>query len=233
MESLKQYIYLDEGGIDSLYAQIAEEIVVEREFEVEKHSAGEAKGTFSAKLNELLDTGISLSGEGGTANTTRVKTTFPMEKKLMLIQLYVKENENLIEHYGDISRKYKSNSQNFVLLTDKFDTSLDCRDWSNAMRQIAQFEYIPFYKAPSEKADSYEYDDSYYKTMSMYHTKVTMNLGVQKMRDGYFHSFGMTSHMSVLFRICGGENIPLGVFGHLYKLTEDIFQIKPYAVWRV
>lgn len=59
--------------------------------------------------------------------------------------------------------------------------------------------------------------------------KITMNLNVKKMeRLG-----GMTSQLAVLFRTTKGVNIRLGVLGHIYKLAEEVYQIKPYAVWRV
>lgn len=54
-----------------------------------------------------------------------------------------------------------------------------------------------------------------------------MNMGVSKMeRFG-----GLTSHLAVLLRATKGLDIKLGVFGHIYKLADSIYQIKPYAVW--
>lgn len=64
--------------------------------------------------------------------------------------------------------------------------------------------------------------------MALEKTKLTMNLSIKKMEP----LGGFTSHLAVLFRETKGTNIRLGVFGHIYKLTESVYQIKPYAVWR-
>jgi hypothetical protein len=55
-----------------------------------------------------------------------------------------------------------------------------------------------------------------------------MNLSIKKMEP----LGGFSSHLATLFRVTKGTNIRLGVFGHVYKLTESVYQIKPYAVWR-
>lgn len=112
-----------------------------------------------------------------------------------------------------------------------FDTDFYYNDWSKTVASAKQSGYIQFYKGgdnANKFKDTYQYDDSYYKTMALNKIKLTMNLGIDKMEP----FGGVTSHLAVLFRETHGENIRLGVFGHLYKLTESVFQIKPYAVWR-
>lgn len=231
MTELKQYIYIDADGIDSLYAQIVNEVVIENEIETGKRSNGSAKGSFSARVNELFNTDVNLIGEREVIHSSRQKTMIPYESKIQLLYDYIIQHENLIDEYSKIKGKYQTKKQNFVLFSSCFDTTLDCQNWENSMYQIGKYGYVPLYKAPSESFDGYDYRDSYYKKSMMYQTKITMNLGIQKM-IGY-SSYAMTSHLAVLFRSYRGKDIPLGVFGHIYRLAEDLFQIKPYAVWRV
>lgn len=230
MEQIKQYIYMDVDGINSLYAQIVNEMTVERETETEKRTSGMVKGAFAVKAKELFMTDVSLAGERESAHTLRQKTILTDEQKIQLLLDHISENENLIKDYNKIGETYQASNCNFVFFSTGFDTTLDCADWSNAQQQIVTFGYIPFYKAPSEKSDDYEYRDCYFKALAMSQTKVTMNLGIQNM-CGY-SSYGMTSHLSVMIRALKGHNIPLGVFGHIYRLAERLYQIKPYAVWR-
>jgi hypothetical protein len=104
-------------------------------------------------------------------------------------------------------------------------------DWFKTVDLANQCGYIPFYKggdATNKFKDTYQYDDSYYKTMALKKIKLTMNLSIKKMEP----LGGFLSHLATLFRVTKGTNIRLGVFGHVYKLTESVYQIKPYAVWR-
>lgn len=231
MNQMKYYIYMDMEGIESLCAQIMDAIVVEQEVETKKRVEGTASGAFSVKLNELFNTDVCLAGEGEATQSQRFVFHFPNERKLKLLQDYVLEHENTIKEYGDIKLKYQPDKPNFVYFTTTFDTALDCNNYENLCIQTGKFGYCPFYKAPSESIDSYEYSDFYYKNFPMYKTKITMNLNIQKMRG--LIGMGVSSHLYSFLRLSDGHNIPLGVFGHIFKLKDDLYQIKPYAVWRV
>ena len=113
-----------------------------------------------------------------------------------------------------------------------FNTDFYRSDWFKTVELVNQFGYIPFYNGGNSAngiQDTYQYHDSYYKTMPYDKTKITMNLNIKKME----HLGGLTSHLATMFRATKGRNIRLGVWGHIYKLVETVYQIKPYAVWRV
>nr|WP_288452665.1 hypothetical protein [uncultured Anaerostipes sp.] len=144
--------------------------------------------------------------------------------------LYIEKCNGILKDETEISKKFQNNKQNFVLLTMPFDVEYYESDWNKMADLIEQWECIPFYKG-SEKnkfKDTYQYDDSYYKTMNLRKIGVFMSLSIKKMEP----FGGFTSHLATLFRITKGKNIRLGIFGHIYKATEDLYQIKPYAVWR-
>lgn len=234
MEQLKNYIYIDKIGIDSLLSQITSELIETNHVQTTRRKTGTANGNvgFSELFKKLFKADISLSGELESIETINQTTTQPFEAKLQQIVKYIEKHENLLKDRTEIPQKYQENRQNFVLLTMPFDTDFYRSNWNKTVELVHQFGYIPFYKGgknTNKFKDTYEYHDSYFKTMNYDKSKITMNLSVQKME-----SFGgMTSHLAVLFRATKGANIHLGVMGHIYKLIEDIYQIKPYAVWRV
>ena len=158
-------------------------------------------------------------------------TTQPYEAKIQQIIQYVEKCEVVLKNRAEIHKNYQEDKQNFVLLTMPFDTDFYHNDWFKTVDLANQCGYIPFYKggdATNKFKDTYQYDDSYYKTMALKKIKLTMNLSIKKMEP----LGGFSSHLATLFRVTKGTNIRLGVFGHVYKLTESVYQIKPYAVWR-
>lgn len=233
MKELKNYIYMDMIGIDSLLSQITSEFVETNHVQTTNRKKGIANGTigFSELVKKLFKADASLSGELEAVQVIDKTTTQPYEAKVEQIITYIEKHEVLLKSKIDITQNYQEEKQNFVLLTMPFNTDFYRNDWSKTVDLVNQFGYIPFYNGGNNNRlkDTYQYHDSYYKTMHFDKTKITMNLNIKKME----YLGGMTSHLAVFFRATKGTNIRLGVFGHVYKLVEDVYQIKPYAVWRV
>jgi len=84
--------------------------------------------------------------------------------------------------------------------------------------------------------DTYNYSDDYYKQKNRDTIKVKekyIRILMQTKNDKMTTSFGgITSHLVTQIRFCRGYNISFGIIGHLIKLGDDLYQIKPYAVWR-
>lgn len=234
MKELKNYIYMDMTGIDSLLSQITSELVETNHVQTTNRKMGVANGNigFSELVKKLFKADISLSGELESVQVIDKTTTQPYEAKIEQIIIYTEKHEVLLKSKSDIMQNFQEEKQNFVLLSMPFDTDFYRNDWFKTVDLVNQFGYIPFYNGGNSTnriKDTYQYHDSYYKTMHYDKTKITMNLNIKKME----HLGGMTSHLAVLFRTTKGTNIRLGVFGHVYKLVEEVYQIKPYAVWRV
>lgn len=233
MEQLKDYIYMDHVGIDSLLAQISSEVVEENRIQTTKRKTGAVAGNlgFSELVKKIFKADASMSGELETVQVIDRVTIQPYEAKVKQIIKYVEEHEMLLRDRSEIINKYQEDKQNFVFLSMPFDTDFYNSDWSKTVSLAEQFGYIPFYKGGSsanKSKDTYQYHDSYYKTMVYDNTKITMNLSINKMQP----FGGFTSHLAVLFRATQGNNIHLGVFGHVYRIIDSVYQIKPYAVWR-
>ena len=233
MESLKNYIYMDMVGIDSLLSQITSELVETSHIQTTSRKAGNANGSigFSEVVNKIFKADVSVSGEMESVQTIDKTTTQPYEVKIQQIIQQVEKCEAVLKDRAEIYKNHQEDKQNFVLLTMPFDTDFYHNDWFKTVDLANQCGYIPFYKggdATNKFKDTYQYDDSYYKTMALKKIKLTMNLSIKKMEP----LGGFSSHLATLFRVTKGTNIRLGVFGHVYKLTESVYQIKPYAVWR-
>lgn len=231
MEQLKNYIYMDMVGLDSLLSQITCEFVEESHIQTTKRKTGEAKGElgFSELVKKLFKAGVSVSGELESVQTINKKMTQPYETKIQQIAKYIQNNEVLLKDRKEIIEKYTENKQIFIYAKMLFDTDFNYEAWFDAVALAEKIGYLFFYKGgTNNNKDNYQYNDSYYKTMDLDKTKIVMNMSVQKMeRFG-----GITSHLAVLFRETKGLNVPLGVFGHVYRVAPSVYQIKPYAIWR-
>lgn len=233
MEQLKNYIYIDMVGIDSLLSQITSELVETNRIQTTSRKTGSTNGNlgFSELVKKIFKADVSVSGEIESVQIVDKTTTQPCEAKIQQIIQYVEKYEVVLKDRAKIQRDYQEDKQNFVLLTMPFDTDFYHSNWFETVKLAEQFGYISFYKggdSTNKFKDTYQYDDFYYKTMALEKIKLTMNLSIKKMEP----LGGFTSHLATLFRVTKGINIRLGVFGHIYKLTEDVYQIKPYAVWR-
>lgn len=233
VEQLKNYIYMDMIGIDSLLSQITSESVETNHIQTTSRKTGSTNGNlgFPELVKKIFKADVSVSGEIESVQIVDKTTTQPYEAKIQQIVKYVEKYEVVLKDRAKIRNDYQEDKQNFVLLTMPFDTDFYHSNWFETVKLAEQFGYIPFYKGgdnTNKFKDTYQYDDSYYKTMALEKTKLTMNLNIKKMEP----LGGFSSHLATLFRVTKGTNIRLGVFGHIYKLTEDVYQIKPYAVWR-
>ena len=233
MEQLRNYIYMDMAGIDSLLFQITSESVETSSIQTTNRKTSGANGSigFSELVKKLFNADVSVSGEIESTQTISKTTTQPYEAKIQEIVKYVENHEVVLKDRAKIPNYYQEDKQNFVLFTMSFDTDFYHNDWFKTVALAKQYGYIQFYKGgdnTNKFKDTYQYDDSYYKTMALDKVKLTMNLSIEKMEP----FGGITSHLATLFRVTHGTNIRLGVFGHIYRLTESVYQIKPYAVWR-
>lgn len=225
---------MDKIGIDSLLAQITSELVETNHVQTTNRKKGISSGSIGLFKNfkKILDVDVNLSGELESVQVIDKTTTQPYEAKIQQIIKYIEKHEILLKDKVDIVQKYQIDKQNFVLFTMSFDTDFYRSNWSETLDLLHQLGYLTFYQGDQSTnilVDDYQYHDYYYKTMYYDKVKITMDLNIKKMEP----FGGVTSHLAVLFRKTKGVNIRLGVLGHVYKLTEDFFQIKPYAVWRV
>ncbi len=228
--SLVNYWYIDKSGIDSLLAQISSELVQEKHIKTTQ----KGRGTINASLNfgeivkKLLNTDVGASGEVEAVREIEKVEIQPYESKIQQLTKYIEQNEMLLYSKEEIFSKFRDTATNFICGRIEFDTSLNVANWAEAANFLQQWGYIPLCSGGADTPSPYDYSDNYYKKMGATSSKIVMSMSTDKVQTSYL---GSTSHLAVYFRANNGSNIPLGVLGHVFKLTPGLYQIKPYAVW--
>lgn len=223
MEEIRNYIYIDEQGIDSIYSQLHKENIAEMRTKQIKTNSG--------SLNIIK--GL-IKGEHTSTTECDKLISLTYEQKISQIIKIVSKNKN---YYTDLNKATSKNlkpSKGIIIVNihDTFHYTLNFNDYET-YEYMLKSGYIQLEKGDISIAsktkllsncDTHNYRDDYYK-QSRY--KITMSMNLEKMRTSYQ---GRTSHLSVALR--GGDgNISLGVFGQLRNINELFFQIKPFAVW--
>jgi hypothetical protein len=228
---IHEYIYLNNDGIDSLLAQLTDELVLETVIEETNNRTGKAKGGFgfSGILKAMASSDVGLEGELGVQYSQRKNIAFAYEHKLATIYKKLQDEGALFTF--DIALNKQSNNCPF-----KSELLFYTNQRHEQLRECGYllFEYrsheinaklrTNYRQYQSKYIDPYNHSDNYYKNGS--NKRVCMNLNIDKLTT----STGNTSHLMTMLRGSGGL-ISLGVFGYLIKVTPDYFQIKPYAVW--
>lgn len=236
MKSIRNYIYIDEMGIDSIYSQLHDESI--EKMTVKQTKANTASANASAglsKFKQLFTASASVNGELSKSTQYEKQITLTYEQKINQIIETLDTYDNYYTNLNTVTYK-KSLDQNstFVNINDTFFSRLDFNS-PEVFRYIQRSGYLEFEKgdmpiSPNSKitydisCDTYNYHDSYYKD-SRY--RVVLSMSIDKMKTSYN---GMTSHLAVALR-AGKGKIKLGVFGQIRIVNDLYFQIKPFAVW--
>lgn len=147
MKELRNYIYMDMIGIDSLLSQITSELIETNHIQTTNRKMGTAKGNigFSELVRKIFKADASLSGELESVQVIDKTTTLPYEAKIEQIITYIEKHKILLKNKIDITQNYQEEKQNFVLLVMSFDTDFYRDDWFKTVDLVNQFGYIPFY----------------------------------------------------------------------------------------
>ena len=224
---LVNYWYIDKQGIDSLLSQISSEFIQEEHIKMTQKGTGSVSGNigFAKLLKQLFNADVNLTGGVETTRTVEKVEIQPYETKIQHLKKYIEEKEVLLCNKHEVFTKYEQGKTNFVFGNVEFDTKLNVKNWEEAVGFIQQWGYIPFY---NNGMNIYDERDDYFKNANAINAEIVMSLGIDKMQTSYS---GFTSHFATSLRKLGGKNIPLGVFGHILKLSPDFYQINPYAIW--
>lgn len=223
MDEIKNYIYIDEQGIDSIYSQLHKETVEEMRIKKTKTNSG------SINIIKGL-----IKGEHTSSTECDKLVSLTHEQKICEIIKIVSKNKN---YFTDLNKATNNNLKpsNGIIIVNIQDTFYCSLDFNTreAYDYMKNSGYIGFEKgdlliSPTPKSipkkyETYNYRDDYYKD-SRY--KVIFSMNLQKMKT----SMGLTSHLPMAIRYGNGK-IKLGVFGQLRTINDLFFQIKPFAVW--
>jgi len=225
--SERYYIYKDNVGVDSIVNQIMTMKTVERCVQTKGKGNINGEKEMYELLSRLLKAEVGAPIESEYIKVLDEKKCISYETKTKQIIEYINNNGSLIKRPHEIIQKYNNNCINFINTILKFNTDFEFWFDDNAKKSIEHFGYLTFYIGNKWKQkNTYDDSDLYYKNITTYGKKIIMNMSIEKMKVG----IGITSELSVYFRINEFKNMPFGVFGHV-NLIGDIYQIKPYGVW--
>jgi hypothetical protein len=227
---LLEYVYLDVPGIESLYAQLADDLETSRVRTTQKGVAAKAATgvklrNFVMKLLAGLEGELSaeISGSGTiTEQTTRVLS---IENKLARVRAFLGDKAGglIFRDLGEASRYLqKAGGKVFVDVRDEFNAP-QFYGGAGGAASVTTEGYLLLEKGG---ASDYRDQDDYYRRPS---AELTVLANVNKMRCGSV--MGSSSHDAHFFRKCGGRRILLNVFGSLAGNSEFL-QLKPFAIWR-
>ena len=222
MDEIKNYIYIDEQGIDSIYSQLHKETVEEMRIKKTKTNSG------SISIIKGL-----IKGEHTSSTECDKLVSLTHEQKINEIIKIVSKNKN---YFTDLNKATNNNlkpSNGIIIVNiqDTFYCPLDFNSYE-AYDYMRNSGYIEFEKGdlpilpnskPMAKYETYNYRDDYYKENRY---KVVFSMNLQKMKT----PMGITSHLPMAIRYGNGK-IKLGIFGQLRTINDLFFQIKPFAVW--
>jgi hypothetical protein len=231
-----RYIYLDSEGIESLYVQIVERNIIET---VSKRGSTK-RGKISGRIGlgkilgpflKLADIEVSPELEGSSNAETTTKSALSVEHKLSELTKHLdKHGEPSVFMNLTRAEEYCTDNHEavFVNIKDTFDAP-QFYDGRGPL-EVNESQAILFNKNVVPK-DTYDYGDDYYKKPKASQSPILMASSIHKYPSLKNGSMGLTSHLALMFRQCGGLDIPLGVFGAFFHVGSA-FQIKPYAIWR-
>ena len=224
----KQFIYLDEQGINSLYSQCVTALETEASVSMQNTvgATASAKITLKSLFAPLLGVGgeATVQAQGTQLKGTEVKTKLSTEQILskLIESLSGQEGVGVSASIGDAAERITGTvSEAYLSTVEAFDVP---QMYSSADASlIAESGVIMFERNIS--AISYNQDDDYFK--KMHKTVMAASLTKFLRSQGVFNQ---TSHEAIYFRAFQGRAIPLGVFGTIRQLP-GIYQIKPFALW--
>jgi hypothetical protein len=221
---------MDRPGIESLYAQIVDNVETSRVTRAQKGAS--AKGRAGLQLRNLLikllsgvECEVSAEVEGSRMYTEESTSVQAIEHKLSKVLAFLAESGDDIffTDLGNAIRRVRSVGEPvYISVRDKFNAPqfYGCGPGTDIVNTAGHLLL--------EKGGAMDHDDgdNYYKSPA---ELVKLSAGIEKMRGS--GRMGAASHEAIFLRGHQGRHVPLGVFGTLFS-AFDYFQIKPYAIWR-
>jgi len=223
--TLKDFIYIDEQGIQALVAQV--DGGVARDTTTSSKKGRTSSTSFSTKLKLLL--AVVIKPEVSINHTCNRMKEDELEQTLDIhvanhlskITDHLSETSELCTTIDDACRMAVNNDRSVYVACD---TQFDAPQFftGQGTEKVNDSGYLVF-----QSPNHYNSNDNYYKTNQW---AIDMVCSIQKMPRSQ-HGMGATSHDALYFCGYSGRNIPLSIFGRVTALVEGVIQIKPFAVW--
>lgn len=221
------YLYMDDEGIESLYAQTTDRLETELTESRSKEGRGDVElkvgfGNLLATLLGLKEAAAATKLETVHGHIEAAKSRLSVEHKLERLSEYlVKSRKCLQDIYEAAESATEPGRPVFIRVEEKFDAP-DFFAGGGGVDAINSSKAIVF-----TLGGRYDDSDRYFKRQFF---SFTMPASLEKFRrsKGFMAE---TSHEAIAFRGLEGKEIPLGVFGYLIRYRGSVCQIKAYAIW--
>ena len=220
--SLELYHYIDEGGLDSLYAQCGQ-FLVESLTKMEK--AGEIDANVEVEIGKLL----SMLGIGGAKiegeislnrlKSESLKTIFRVEQRIPLILDYLRTEGNIREFaLADVAT---IKEDGYVLIEGEFQTP----DFQEVLEKSKVDPMQIMFAALVGDKDKLKLQGFVQFVSHTAVGRITMGTSLAKYKTGL-------QHLMIMWRSSGGDprQVRLCVFGYLTRKGEGEYYLKPFTV---
>ncbi len=232
--SPRVFIYFDEEGVQSLYAQVVEILETERIRKTDSRKSGRVgtKIGIGRLVSALLggsDTNVNIEMQRLKGVSEEIKMKITMEQRLTALIHYL---EQLLgsEYFTDLMKALlycRDTRQGVYINVFARVNAPQFYLYDDPVSEINSVGAMSFEIVPPE----YDYSDKYFKRPKDY--RIIMQASLTKFPRLREPMLSQTGHEAVFFRSYKGRNIPLNIFGYLFPLgnTGFLFQIKPFAMW--
>ncbi len=230
----RNYIYLDEDVIQSLYNQVYDNIIEEKML-TQNNYKGEIAGDIEASgiVKSLIDIGGNIAAEYDVQKTNEKQYQISIEKKTNLLISKIADDKSIkIKDILDEKHPLKESlifvgKALFTLtgLYDKDGIKTDLRE--SLITYYNQNPSMILETGSTHNVNQYSsYNDDEYVYMKEFEDMkygVIMNLGGEKIKQSIRH---LTYHIKF------GKKFLFHVFGEMNYSGGIYYLIKPFAIWR-
>lgn len=226
--TLRNYIYFDTPGIDSLVRQTTEYEEKERKISILTKETSSKKSATNPKLSAtVLAAGFEVSGTSEDqaqrdASKEHTQVLFkPNEQKLLDLENYLNRNDELAT-ISDAKSAFAIDETHLPAFCQlrNFSVSVSASSAQEAYESVLREQQVLMEsQSPAVRG-----------------CKVFVAAGLSKFisvryvpeKDG-FH-FGRTSHLAILVREMALGPVQINVFGQI-RVGHGVRHVKPYAIW--
>lgn len=218
---LRQFIYLDEQGIKSLFAQTVEGVETGRKKTTQRNFGAKISGKLSFKQALLSMLGLpeaELTSElaGTRQRGLEISTELSTEHMLfrLIEHLPTLEDTPVFGSFAEAATKISGTiNETYVSVVDMFGAPQFIL--GKGVSDVNKCGALILEK--NIRRYSHNYNDDYFK----HNNKITLLASISKF-SRVRGELSNTSHE--------GRKIPLGVFGSIREIP-NAFQVKPFAIW--
>lgn len=232
LAKLRNFIYLDSKGIESLHAQLSELS------EKERHTSEQENKSTSGKGRLALNIIMGIFGGGGETELTHTRGSEAVTERI----LFKTDEQKLADIENALSKK--DSTEDFKIVTADSLVKMTAESFpifikgdlhfttsksygTDIIEEINKTQNITFELDQKSPSGVFSIWERILVGGSLIKFGGTGNTVWEAAQNG---RIGNTSHLAITLRCMSEESKKLGVFGFIQKAGSNLY-IKPYAIW--